>query len=876
MLRISILIVFALCSTSVFPKAIIKGKVRDAQKGTGIESVNVMMKETVSSAILGFSLSDKDGNYQLEYKGEKDSIVIVVSGFNIKQQAKTVSNKDQNLNFDVVFESVNLKEVKITPPKIRQSGDTINYLVDGFLDQNDRTIGDVLKKLPGVDVKESGQILYQDKPINKFYIEDMDLLQGKYGIATNNISAKDVSSVQILENHQPIKALKDRVLSEQAALNLKLKESAKGTITANALLGAGADPLLWTGELTAMYFAKRNQNISTYKGNNIGYDVTNEMTSFYSNEAARMNESGFLNVQSPAEPSISQKRYLFNRANIVSFNNLWKVKDYQLNANVSYVNDREDKSSFSRTEYYLPTNEILTIEENSNSRLYTNKADAEVQLNANRDSYYFNNLFKFNGAWNNERGSIFGTQEVDQKLKEPFYGITNTFDLVRNFEKSSVSVNSFNGYSVSPHRLTVRPMLYPELFETDKASDGMTQSIDLNRFVSYTKISTGYDTKKLKQNYSFSFRTDLQDMDSELKALGSEMLPDSMRNDLRFNKLEWIFSPSYTYIYKDFRASLQLPLNLTYFDVKNRTTENEKKNSYLSLNPNLFLQYKLSAFWDWNAYAGFSQNYGEIRNEYTGDIMNSYRSLVRNTGDFYKTENQSYSLSFMYRHPIRSVFGNLSLHYSNVKANLLYGYDFAELLQIKTTLEKPNYTETVSLNASVSKTIDEIASTVRLAGNYGLSSSSQLSQGEIIDYEGNHYSINPSIQTKLRSWGSLSYDFSFSENKSKIKRNENEFDPIRTTSHRANLNIFPLKGLIFNLGYEYFYNSAIASGSRAMSFGDVGVKYKWKKMEFLLDYTNIFNTKQYISASYNDISSYYYAYDLRPAEIVLRVRFKIK
>ena len=82
--------------------------------------------------------------------------------------------------------------------------------------------------------------------------------------------------------------------------------------------------------------------------------------------------------------------------------------------------------------------------------------------------------------------------------------------------------------------------------------------------------------------------------------------------------------------------------------------------------------------------------------------------------------------------------------------------------------------------------------------------------------------------------------------------------------------------MTINFSYEYFYNNAIASGSQKMFFGDIGIKYKLKNTEFSIDYTNIFNTKQYISANYNETSSYYYAYDLRPAEIVAKVRFKLK
>ncbi|GHU90402.1 hypothetical protein FACS1894155_08730 [Bacteroidia bacterium] len=43
------------------------------------------------------------------------------------------------------------------------------------------------------------------------------------------------------------------------------------------------------------------------------------------------------------------------------------------------------------------------------------------------------------------------------------------------------------------------------------------------------------------------------------------------------------------------------------------------------------------------------------------------------------------------------------------------------------------------------------------------------------------------------------------------------------------------------------------------------------------NHTEGFRIEEYmISASYSDISTYYYSYDLRPAEILLKVRFKIK
>ena len=120
-----------------------------------------------------------------------------------------------------------LKEVKVTPQRIREQGDTLTYSVESFKMKQDRSIADVIAKMPGLEVLPSGTIRYQGKAINKFYIEGMDLLGGKYAMASENLSADKVKSVQVYENHQPVKALKDIKFSEQAALNLILKDEAK-------------------------------------------------------------------------------------------------------------------------------------------------------------------------------------------------------------------------------------------------------------------------------------------------------------------------------------------------------------------------------------------------------------------------------------------------------------------------------------------------------------------------------------------------------------------------------------------------------------------------------------------------------------------------
>lgn len=122
-------------------------------------------------------------------------------------------------------EPFTLKEVTIKALPIKTKGDTIIYNVSSFRSNSDRSVEDIIKKLPGIVVESTGQILYKGEGINKFYIEGLDMLSGRYGLATRNISADDIASISIYENHQPKKILEDIEFSDRAALNLKLKSS---------------------------------------------------------------------------------------------------------------------------------------------------------------------------------------------------------------------------------------------------------------------------------------------------------------------------------------------------------------------------------------------------------------------------------------------------------------------------------------------------------------------------------------------------------------------------------------------------------------------------------------------------------------------------
>ena len=141
----------------------IAGTVRDASTSRPVGSVNVMLQDTARRLMYGYAITGDDGAYRLEYRGEADSLVVAVTGFNIRPQARRV---------DLAVETGELKirEVRVEAPAVVRRSDTLTYTVAKYADVADHSIGDVLRKMPGIEVAKSGEIKYNGKSINKFYI----------------------------------------------------------------------------------------------------------------------------------------------------------------------------------------------------------------------------------------------------------------------------------------------------------------------------------------------------------------------------------------------------------------------------------------------------------------------------------------------------------------------------------------------------------------------------------------------------------------------------------------------------------------------------------------------------------------------------------
>ena len=875
---ISLLILF--CIVKVQAQNIIQGHIQDA-RGKNIANATVTLNNIVSKAIIKYDFSDDLGNYKLSFNANVDSLSISITGFNIAAKSKRIKNKTQTVNFVTEEKEIVLKEVIVKSTKIWGKKDTINYLVSAFSDKKDFVIGDVLKKMPGIEVAGNGQISYQNKPISKFYIENMDMLQGRYGIATNNISAKDVATVQVLENHQPIKALEKTNPSNDAAINLKLKDAAKGTLSIMGKLGLGATPLLWENELAGMYFAKKGQNMTTYKGNNSGVNLSNELRSFYSKTS--FGGENLLNIQMPSPPGIDQKRYLFNNSNAITVNNLFKTKENsQLNLNLIYLNDHENRESNEFSSYYLPGEKKIVIDEGLTSAKNTDRLETEIRYNVDEKDKYINNFLNIAGIWDKSQGDVISSQNVHQELRRPSFMALNDFNLVKKTsDEKGFTVHSTMGFKTTPQRLMIYPGLYPDIFNGGKEYSMLKQETRINCF--YSNNNFALLSPLLFGNFrvdsDLGFNIDYRNLYSNIYTKDSYnqtllASADSMKNNLDWMKYSAYASATLKYHIEALKIDFHLPINYDLIQLYNKITSDKDDICKLYFQPSFSISYEVNNKLKLTGGYSFNNQTGNMMSLYTGYILSNYRSLNRYDGQLSQSSGNGGSISLSYKDLINMFFLSSNVSYDYSKNNMLYGQNFQGILSVISSIEQEHSQNGVSVNGHISKGFDWKNIVTTLDVSYGTSSAKQLRQNTLVNCKSKGLNITGSLDCKPVPCAIFAYKGIWGKNWSKIESGENS-SSFSSFVNNLSLDISLPKSLSINFGYEHYYNSA-SLGSKNLSFTDMGISYIWKKINYSLSWNNIFNTDNYTSSYFDAINTFQRIYHIRPSNIMFKVRIKLK
>ena len=631
-----VLLILILCSTSFITAQTYSGCIVDKHGNNPVAGVHVSLI-TSNGLLVAWDYSDEKGIYKVDLPQGKQADKIHFSYLGYKKVSLSLTDFPSDGKIFLDSEDFRLQEVKVSAQRIEQKKDTLVYSVAGFSQPQDRSIADVIAKMPGMEVNPNGQISFNGKSINKFYIEGMDLMNDRYALASNNISKKRVKSVEVLQNHQPIEMLRGKSFSEQAAINLVLEDNSKMNLTGSADLGLGAnkDDVLYNNRLMAMLFGKKYQTLSIYKNDNTGYDLFAEITPMTLADLTREDrmEESLVSMVSTHTPDVDRSRYTFNRSHLVATNHLFRLAEKaNLRTQISYFNDVSKRSNNIETEYLFTDTLGQVMTEHNALREQRNRLDANIGFEVNRPNLYIKNELKGTFDWASAQGLTEWNEDLRRLSSTPdrklFANVLN-IKLPMSGDRH-ISISSTNTYNEHPQGLT----LYSEDW----------QRVDYASFLTHTSASFRHRFFRMYATYQAGFQGMSQSLQTDVaqqKAIDKQ----------RFKRYIPYVSTGLNYQNNSINLSADVKLNWLSWQLNKAN----KKEKYLLFYPEakFFLAYTLSGTSSVNMNYQYSENIQDLRQLYDGDLFTSYRTIINNASVPENNELHRLSLRYQYNQPIK-------------------------------------------------------------------------------------------------------------------------------------------------------------------------------------------------------------------------------
>lgn len=801
--------------------------------GDPLVSASIVAK-TGDGSVVAFARAGQDGHFSLIIPQGKEAKEIEFMMIGYGKVTIPLKDYQNGQAIRMSEQAIAIKEVKVTPQRIREQGDTLTYSVAGFKQKQDRTIADVIAKMPGLEVLPTGTIRYQGKAINKFYIEGMDLLGGKYAMASENLSADQVKSVQVYENHQPIKALKDMQFSEQAAINLILKDDAKNMWQGVMEVATGyGDEWLRDARLLGMVFGHKKQSISMVKTNNTGKDIEHEVTDLTQFDRTAPTEDGILSNISLGAPNLDVRRSKFNDTSIAATNWLFKTqKDDDLKLQVTGLYDRSHQQQDRQTMYLDADSAIITEEQTARST--RSEWQAELLYKANRDNHYLSNTLKGYIDYNKSEGlSMLNGQPTPQRVEPRKRYLVDNLELIHKFNNGqSISITSLFSYSYLPGML---------LLTNDSTQRLTQQMLYWNAYAYYQ-----HSIKQVKITWMAGFEIKTQRM--------------TLNSRDRYSEYQPYMEPSLSY--RDGAWSISLNGRIGWL----LRQYQEQHNQILLAEPRLFIRYSMTSKLDIIGSYNYRWTPNDITTITRQPYYTDYLYRMQGSGQLENTSGQTASFGLDYRDVMTGFFSRINASYNNTLGAIIYQSQLVDNIYIRQATDSRQYRETYSLSSSLGKSFFWAKFNITLNGTYSRTNYDLLINSVLTHQHTRNGRVSLRFSMKPNRW------FSIEEESTYHYSHQSLTNSIQSWSHELKVFLLPGKWQIEWINEIHHSNDNSVSTNY---FSDLSTSYRTKKFEIGILCSNLFGTRDYRRHYTTDYTDIIVLNHLRPREFIWKTIFNL-
>lgn len=898
--------------TSSFAQIKVEGVVKDSI-GKPLELANVIAINQETKTLDSYAITNDKGRYKLNLKNNA-TYKIQVSYIGMKTSEELITTKEVDLTKDFVLRADNtLDEVELTyEMPVTVKGDTLIYNADSFKNGTERKLEDVLKKLPGVEINDDGQIEVEGNVVSKLTVNGKDFFDGDSKLATKNIPSNAVDKIQVLRNFSEVGQLRGVTNNQDnVAINIKLKKGKEnfwfGDVTAGA--GTAPDNELYLAQPKLFYYSPKGSV-------NIIGDLNNIGESALTNRDIRNFGGGFRPPSRSSGTTINLGdnglRGLANPRNAQQIETKLAASNFSYSPNKALdlsgfliFNSSRIKSRQESFVQYIDSNlgipdesTVQTGKESTNQGLA--KLSASYKSNASNQLDY------------DLLGRISDDTEA-QNLFSSVVGNTTQLDEVTPFSINQnvnyyYTLNETNIFAFeAQHLWKDEDPFYGATIVNDTLSDGdafdnTALELGLNRLLDNYKIGQNrrvksnqldakldyYNILNAKSNINFTLGTILsrQDFNSNifqfLDANGTQFTPTPTLTDGEGNTLaaendtQYNFSDVYLGAHYNLKAgkfTIRPGFSLHAYGNKNIQKGEIFEDNFFRILPDFETRIQFKKSESLTLRYNMSNQFTDVTRLAQGLILNSFNSIQ--FGDPELQNALSHNLSLRY-----SSF-NL-FNYTNVFAVVNYNKnidqirsttDFDNVIRTNSFLNSNFADESIVAFGRIQRTFGKVRASLSVNLNY--SKFNQIVQDARLINEGFTQTYTPEVRTNFRDAPNvrLRYRYSISDNDQGDRSTK-----FVTNAPSIEFDAYIWKSVTFKTEYSYTNQDDGVRPSQSFQTWDASLLYrkdKDAKWEYGVKASNLLNVDSQISNGTNNISVFSSETFIQPRFVTFRVTYTL-
>ena len=901
-MKLKVLLLLSFIATSLsYAQISVTGVIKDSA-GTALEMANVIAINKTTNALDSYGITNAAGKYKLSLK-KNTTYKLQVSYIGMAKQELELTTKETNITKDFNLASDNsLEEIELTyEMPVAVKGDTLIYNTDSFTNGSEKKLGDVLEKLPGVEVTEDGQIEVEGKTVTKVMVEGKDFFDGDSKLATKNIPADALDKVQVLKNYNEVSQLRGLGNDQDnIAINIKLKEGKKNFWFGEVTAGAGPDERYLMHPKLFYYSPEYSVNIIT-DFNNIGavpftrrdyFNFTGGFRGAGRNSGTNFNvasnDMGFLTMRNDRALSIDSK---FGAANFsYSPNKKWDISGFGIYSG-SRTDMKEDSfRQFTEAEVEPGQTPPPPRPDERTSSMTHQKSDlAMLKLSASHKPSNTKHLDY----------DAFVKVSKQQELQNLFSSVVSNIGETQ--EQNPFSINQNLNYYYTANEKKIFGLEAQHLWQDEDpfynailengalfpyASQlGVTAQSPLNLNQEKRVKTNKFDVKgdywyvlngKSNLNFTIGEMYSKQQFNSRLYQLLSNGSENSLAPTTGsvINDVDYTFNDLYAafhYKLKLGKVTLTPGLSFHHYHLSNTQMGSKFTDNFFRVLPDFNALISLKNSENINFTYNMQTDFTDVNQLAEGLVLNNYNSLFSGNRTLENALSHNLNLSY---------FSFNMFNYTNIFAFVNYNkridairtsFDPNGVFQESSPINSNFADESLMFNGRFQRTFGKFKASVRASVNY--SKFNQLTATGRIVNETVTQTYTPRLSTNFKKAPNFDIGYAYTVNKY-LQGNEGTFI---TQAPFIRLDAVFLKSFTFNADYTYNNYGDKTRTINEYSFLDADVTYQKQdsKWEYKVGVTNLFNstslnqdsnTPQLISTS---------EYFIQPRYLVFSVKYNL-